>query len=101
MNEDANVAGIRVSFEEKSGLVFCQSPDMKGLLLVGESREDILAKAPMAIAEMVLLGGMERRLLEKLEDVALLRMHDDIHKIMEQRSVDMKARFKAAQAPAA
>jgi hypothetical protein len=40
------------------------------------------------------MSGLDRSKLETLEDATLLRMHDDIHKIMEARAVDMKERMR-------
>jgi hypothetical protein len=42
---------------------------------------------------------MTREELEELPDAKLLEMHDAIHKIMEARAIDMKARHRANRPP--
>lgn len=44
-------------------------------------------------------ASMTREELEELPDSKLLEMHDAIHKIMEARAIDMKARHRANLRP--
>lgn len=93
---EVEILGLRITLEEKAGGILGTSPDMRGLLVAGESRDDVISRVPAAIAGLLLAGGHERSLLDKMPDSSLLRMHDDIHKIMVVRAIDMKARHRAA-----
>ena len=92
-----DVCGIPVEVEFSSGVFFVTSQALKGLLVAKDNEADALRATPEVIASLLVVGGMPRSLLEGLNDRDLLRMHDDIHRIMSARAVDMKARAALAQ----
>lgn len=51
---------VRVSMDQgKAGLFYAQSPDLRGLLVTAETTEELKAKVPGAIADLLKAVGLD------------------------------------------
>lgn len=62
---DTKARIVRVTIDQgKAGLLYAQSPDLRGLLVVGETAEEVKAKIPSAIADLFKATGKNVRVWE-------------------------------------
>lgn len=56
MKGKATIIRVRID-QGKAGLLYAQSPDLRGLLVVGETTEELKAKIPGAISDLLKAVG--------------------------------------------